>query len=149
MAQASLVGAGRLKTTGATAPDVLLSKSARRASFMSSDHAVVAPSKSAAGSQKNPEPSRGLWQRQPLWLIFLTVMIANYVMAHLFFPASSSITVPYTFFKQQVQAGNVENVSSTGDSIRGTFKTEVTYPPQSSTASAQLPGSRLPARTCR
>ena len=106
---------------------------------MSSDHAVVAPSKSAAASQKKPEPSRGLWQRQPLWLIFLTVMIANYVVTHLFFPASSSITVPYTFFKQQVQAGNVENVSSTGDSIRGTFKTEVTYPPQSSTASPQLP----------
>ena len=46
---------------------------------------------------------------------------------------------PYTFFKQQVQAGNVENVTSVGDSIRGTFKTEVTYPPQSSTASPQLP----------
>jgi len=105
---------------------------------MSSDRPAIGPPESPAGSQKAPEPLRGLWRRQPLWLIFLAVMIANYVVAHLFFPASSSITVPYTFFKQQVQAGNVENVKSTGDSIRGTFKTEVTYPPPSSTTSPQL-----------
>ena len=46
------------------------------------------------------------------------------------FPEPPSITIPYTFFKQQVEAGNVESVTSVGDSIRGTFKTEVTYPPE-------------------
>jgi len=65
-----------------------------------------------------------------LWLIFLGVMVANYALSYLLSRNSSPIAVPYTFFKQQVEAGNVQDVTSTGDSIRGTFKTEVTYPPQ-------------------
>ena len=67
-------------------------------------------------------------------------MIANYVATQLFFPEPSSITIPYTFFKKQVEAGNVEDVTSVGDSIQGTFKTNVTYPPQQSPA----PGSNPP-----
>ncbi len=62
-------------------------------------------------------------------------------MTRVFFPEPSSITIPYTFFKKQVEAGNVENVSSVGDSIRGSFKTEVTYPPQES----QAPSAKAPA----
>jgi len=40
------------------------------------------------------------------------------------------VTVPYTFFKQQVTDGNVSEVTAAGDTIHGRFKTEVTYPPQ-------------------
>ena len=58
-----------------------------------------------------------------------------------FFPEPSSITIPYTFFKKQVEAGNVEDVTSVGDSIQGSFKTEVTYPPQES----QAPSANAPA----
>lgn len=62
-------------------------------------------------------------------MIFLVLMIANYVATQLFFPEPSSITIPYTFFKKQVEAGNVQDVTSVGDSIQGNFKTNVTYPP--------------------
>jgi hypothetical protein len=46
-----------------------------------------------------------------------------------FFREASSIVVPYSFFKAQVDAGNVEDVTSVGDAIQGRFKTNVTYPP--------------------
>ncbi len=40
----------------------------------------------------------------------------------------SRLDVPYTLFREQVQAGNVSEVTSQGDTIQGTFKKEVTYP---------------------
>ena len=51
-------------------------------------------------------------------------MLGNYVVTRVFFPEPSSITIPYTFFKQQVEAGNVEDVTSVGDSIQGTLQDE-------------------------
>ena len=67
---------------------------------------------------------------RPWWLIFLVLMFGNYVAAQLFFPEPAAITIPYTFFKQQVAAGNVGDVTSVGASIQGTFKAKTTYPPQ-------------------
>ena len=84
---------------------------------------------------------RPRWRPQPWWLILLVLLSANYVAAQLFFPEPSSITVPYTFFKQQVEAGNVEDVTSVGDSIEGNFKTKTTYPAQA----AQVPSAAAPA----
>ena len=92
----------------------------------------VAP---AAPSGHKPGPSPHLpanprrWPPQPWWLVFLVLMIVNYVGTRVFFREASSITVPYTFFKAQIDAGNVEDVTSVGDAIHGRFKTKVTYPP--------------------
>lgn len=55
-------------------------------------------------------------------------MVANYLVTYLIFPTPSSVTIPYTLFKQQVEVGNVQDVTSTGNLIRGTFRTAVTYP---------------------
>src|SRR4030095_6852065 len=84
-------------------------------------------SKDTASGQQRMRPQ--LW-----WLIILVVVTANYMMMRVFSPEPSSITVSYTFFKQQVEAGNVETVTSVGDSIRGSFKTEVNSRPQESQA---------------
>ena len=59
---------------------------------------------SSSGRPK-PTADRAPWQPQPWWLIFLVLMIANYLLAQVFFPAPLSITVPYTFFKAQVEVG--------------------------------------------
>jgi cell division protease FtsH len=67
-------------------------------------------------------------------------MLGNYVAAQFFFPEPAAITIPYTFFKQQVAAGNVEDVTSVGESIHGTFKASTTYPPQG----AQRPPANAP-----
>jgi cell division protease FtsH len=84
-------------------------------------------------------------------LFFLVLLIANYVLAQVFFPAPSSITIPYTFFKAQVEAGNVQEVTSVGNAIHGTFKTTVVYPPQPSpgtpaTTPASPPGDQPEVR---
>jgi cell division protease FtsH len=92
-------------------------------------------------TSEKPAPGQRRIRPQPWWLIFLVLMIANYMVTRVFFPEPSSITVSYTFFKKQVEAGNVETVTGVGDSIRGTFKTEVTYPPQES----QAPSAKAPA----
>jgi len=63
-------------------------------------------------------------------VFFLVLLLANYLVMRTFFAEPPSVTVPYTFFKQQVIAGNVVEVTSAGDAIHGTFKAEVTYPPE-------------------
>ncbi len=73
-------------------------------------------------------PNRFLGRPQPWWLIFLAVVVGHYVLMRVFFPQPEAVTIPYTMFKEQIVAGNVERVTSAGDAISGTFKKEVTYP---------------------
>jgi cell division protease FtsH len=72
------------------------------------------------------------------------VLLANYLVMRAFFAEPPSVTVPYTFFKQQVAAGNVAEVTSAGDAIHGSFKTEVTYPLETPATTAE---GEKPART--
>jgi len=97
-------------------------------------------------SNRSPSGWRRWWA-QPWWLIFGIFLMGNYVLTRMFFPESAAPTVPYTFFKQQVAAGNVESVTSVGDSIAGEFKTEVTYPPERSHAPSGNAGGEAKPRT--
>src|SRR6185369_3673332 len=91
----------------------------------------------------------GRWRRwpQPWWLILGAFLIGNYILTQMFSPQSAAIGVPYTFFKQQVEAGNVETITSVGDSIEGQFRTEVTYPPKGSQAPNANPAGDGTPRT--
>ncbi len=66
-----------------------------------------------------------------IWMGFLIVLLVNFVLMRIFFPASETITVPYTAFKQEVAKGNVESIYSRGESIEGRFAAPVTWPPAS------------------
>src|SRR5207237_3831809 len=79
------------------------------------------------------------------WPIFLALMLANYMVTQVFFGEPSSIAIPYSFFKQQVEAGNVKDVTSVGDSFQGRFKTTVTYPLEQSPAPTANPPASPPA----
>ena len=69
-------------------------------------------------------------------------MSANYLAMQFFFPEPTAITIPYTFFKNQIEAGNVADVTSVGASIEGSFKVKTTYPPPvSPAASGKAPAS--------
>src|SRR4029453_2871429 len=94
------------------------------------DPATAAPSGNKPGPSPQVPGSPRRWPPQPWWLVFLVLMAVNYLGTRVFFREPSSITIPYTFFKEQVDSGNVEDVTSVGDSIQGRFKTKVTYPPQ-------------------
>src|SRR6476659_6268166 len=93
------------------------------------DTPPAAPSGSKPGLSPHAPASARRWPPQPWWLVFLVLLTVNYVGTRVFFREASSIVVPYTFFKAQVDAGNVEDVTSVGDAIQGRFKTNVTYPP--------------------
>jgi cell division protease FtsH len=108
------------------------------------------PSDGPPKDSKESTPGRPRLWPQPWWLIVLVLLTANYVLTRVFFPQSTAISVPYTFFKQQVAAGNVEAVTSSGDSIEGKFKTEVTYPPEESQGpSANAADQRKPRTSMR
>jgi len=68
-------------------------------------------------------PSRGSsWLR---WLIFIIVINLFFYVPLLFSSSSggSTINLSYTNFLQQVQQGNVKNVTLTGNAVSGNFKT--------------------------
>ena len=83
--------------------------------------------------QGRPEDKNSIRPQIPsgrTWLWLVAVLAANYLMVRLLFPApQGAITVPYTFFKEQVAERNVESIYSQSESITGRFKTAVTYPP--------------------
>jgi cell division protease FtsH len=79
------------------------------------------------------------------WLWFALVLLANFLLVRLLFPGPEApVEVPYTFFKEEVRAGNVEAIYSQGDTVEGRFEDPVTYPPKGEAGSE--PGSE-PSRT--
>jgi cell division protease FtsH len=82
-----------------------------------------------------PDPQPGPPSRPPTlpprtWLAFLAILVANFLFMRWMFPGPGEpITVPYTFFREQIAAGNVAEIYSRGERIEGRFRTPVTYPP--------------------
>jgi cell division protease FtsH len=64
------------------------------------------------------------------WLLLAIFLAVNWLVAPLVAPDQTDrVTIPYTTFKEQIQAGNVAEITTRGEAIQGTFKQEVTYPP--------------------
>src|SRR5919198_1539804 len=77
-------------------------------------------------ANKPPSPTR--FRPNRWWLAILALALLNYALAAILVPDQNQrFEVPYTFFKQQVLAGNVAEVMTQGDLIQGTFKQPVTY----------------------
>lgn len=95
----------------------------------------ASPGEKPGGNRPRLPPSR-------IWLFFLGLLILNYLVSNwLFQGPNAAVTVPYTLFKEQVVASNVELIYSRGSSIEGRFKQPVHWsPPQpSGAASPQQP----------
>jgi cell division protease FtsH len=89
------------------------------------------PNDSKSSTGKDGESRRQqLMRPRPWWLSFVLILVLNYLLVQLFLPErpQQRITVPYTFFKQQVAAGNVAEVTSRADTIQGSFKQATAYP---------------------
>ena len=75
-------------------------------------------------------PQRNLPTRRT-WMTFVVILLLNYALMRFLLPSpDEAVVVPYTVFKQQVSAGNVEAIYSTGASIEGRFIQPVTWPPK-------------------
>jgi cell division protease FtsH len=61
--------------------------------------------------------------------IMLGLLVLNWLLASWLVSAAARTTVSYTFFLTQVNANNVQTVTSTGDSIQGSFRHQVAYSP--------------------
>ena len=94
---------------------------------------------SAAQSSSRTSPA-GLAPRPPLrrwWrlLLFPALLLANFAIIQLVTPGQPQrVEVSYTFFKQQVEADNVAQISTRADSIQGTFRQPVAYQPDPAVA---------------
>jgi cell division protease FtsH len=71
-------------------------------------------------------------QRMPprrTWLSFLIILLINVAIVRFLFPSTSApAKVPYTLFREQVAARNVQAIYSRGSSITGRFVKPITYP---------------------
>src|SRR5918998_2575700 len=77
-----------------------------------------------AGGQSAMPPGR-------TWLWFALILLANFLLVRFLFPSPEApVEVPYTFFKEEVRAGNVEAIYGQADTIEGRFEEPVTYPPE-------------------
>jgi cell division protease FtsH len=69
--------------------------------------------------------------------LLLALLAANWILASVMLAPEPRTTVSYTFFLDQVGATNVESITSTGETIEGTFKTPVAYAPPPPVGSAE------------
>jgi cell division protease FtsH len=90
------------------------------------------PSGESSPGQREKSPTPGQRARfglSPRWIVFFLVLLAFnvFISARAMGPESRT-RVPYSpLFLQQVRAGNVEEITSKGTDIQGTFKDDVTF----------------------
>src|SRR6266581_3510141 len=89
------------------------------------DRPTSAPPWRVEGMPK-PAGRRPNWSR--FWWFVLILLVVNWIVSSLLLAPPSRTKVSYTFFVSQVDASNVQEITSTADTIEGTFKHKVPYP---------------------
>ena len=89
-----------------------------------------------------PKPPARMPGGRRFWLVLLALLVANLVIGQVIANHPSRESVPYSYFRQQVQAGNVSEVTSTGDTIQGTFKKAAKPPDTGGKASSRFQTER-------
>jgi cell division protease FtsH len=106
----------------------------------------VAPAVDGRGMPESPQQRPPHRTRGFLW--FVVVLLAINVGASVLLSPSGQtrVKVPFSpYFVSQVQAGRVASIASTGDTIQGTFKATVRYPPGASkTTDTKLFATQVP-----
>ena len=71
-------------------------------------------------------------------IILIIVAVLNWLVVPLLFPTNNDwLTIYYTFFKDQVAAKHVTEITSQGSTIQGHFKSAVTDPAQQNAKNPQ------------
>ena len=80
--------------------------------------------------------------RRPAWFRFgwmlLVLLALNWVISSFLLAPPARTPVSYTFFLSQVRAANVAEITSTADTIEGSFTKKVSYTPTGSSSAEQV-----------
>jgi cell division protease FtsH len=68
------------------------------------------------------------------WWVFVVLLFANWAISTLVLAPSKPAAVPYSFFREQVAAGNVKDVTGVEDAIEGEFAEPVRPPASNGTS---------------
>src|SRR5918992_3079984 len=72
------------------------------------------------------------WSPRRFLTILAALFLLNWLLVAVFAPPEDRITVPYNpTFLREVRQDNVREISSSGDTVKGEFKREVTYEDES------------------
>jgi cell division protease FtsH len=99
------------------------------------DRAAKTPPPAPRGSSQT-SPQRPGFRLSPRWIaFFLAVLALNLFISTRAMGPESRVRVPYSpYFLQQVQARNVEEITSKGTDVQGAFRKEVTFEDSEPTA---------------
>src|SRR6266511_1351090 len=74
------------------------------------------------------------WRPRRFLTILVVLFVINWLIVSVVAPPAARITVPYNpTFLSEVRKGNVKEIASSGDTVKGEFKKEVTYKGDSAT----------------
>jgi cell division protease FtsH len=97
----------------------------------------VSPAPDGRGlpDQHKPPPPHRL---RGFWVFVLVLLAVNWLSVLVFQPSSQPrVRVPFSpYFLNELEAGRIKSISSTGDTIQGTFTTKLRYPPSDTKAPA-------------
>jgi cell division protease FtsH len=95
----------------------------------------VAPAPDGRGLPEEHKP-RPPHRWLAFWIFFAVLLAVNWISVLVVQPGSQPrVTVPFSpYFINEVNAGQVKSIASTGDTIQGTFTTKLRYPPTDSKA---------------
>jgi cell division protease FtsH len=99
-----------------------------------------APWRVEGAPQGGPGPNPP--KRRPAWLRFgwmlLVLLALNWIISSFLLAPAPRTPVSYTFFLTQVRSANVADITSTGDTIEGTFTRKTSYTPTGSKTAEQV-----------
>jgi cell division protease FtsH len=81
------------------------------------------------GSSSRTPDQRGRGGGGGVWLALIAILVFNWIVMSVALGPPARTTVSYTFFTEQLNAGNVQTVTSTADTIQGQLTKPVGYPP--------------------
>ncbi|HSJ34295.1 MAG TPA: ATP-dependent zinc metalloprotease FtsH [Acidimicrobiia bacterium] len=89
------------------------------------------------GKEDKPDsPLRQMPGGRNFWILALILLAINFFVTNLLLGPEDRVRIPYTFFIDQLDDGNVASITSTGDTIQGTFESEVADPEDESEQAA-------------
>nr|WP_296073803.1 ATP-dependent zinc metalloprotease FtsH [uncultured Actinoplanes sp.] len=93
------------------------------------------PGSPGTGPDGSKRP-RSAWFRFG-WLL-IVLLVINWIVSSFLLAPPQRTNVSYTFFLSQVQAANIKEITSTGDTIEGEFTKQTAYTPMGRTKSEEV-----------